>query len=161
MEAFQKALDSVIKVLRLVGALALVLMMLITCADVLFRGFDRPIIWAVDTVGFMAVLALACAMPYTQVEGGHVGVDLLVLKMSPRGQAAIDAITGTVSTVLFGIVSWQMWRYATELASKGEVSMTVQIPKSPFIYAVSVCFGILCVAIFTEVIRNIGKAVKE
>jgi TRAP-type C4-dicarboxylate transport system permease small subunit len=161
MDAFQKALDSVIKVLRLVGALALVLMMLITCADVLFRGFDHPIIWAVDTVGFMAVLALACAMPYTQVEGGHVGVDLLVLKMSPRGQAIIDSITASVSTVLFGVISWQMWRYASELASKGEVSMTVQIPKSPFIYAVSACFGILCVVLFTEVIRNIGKAVKE
>lgn len=161
MEAFNKALTYVIKVLRLVGASALVLMMLITCADVLFRGFDRPIIWAVDTVGFMAVLALACAMPYTQVEGGHVGVDLLVLKMSPRGQAVIDSITGTVSTVLFAVVSWQMWRYARELASKGEVSMTVQIPKAPFIYAVSICFGILCVAILADVLRNIGKAVKE
>lgn len=161
MEAFQKALDFVIKALRLVGASALVLMMLITCADVLFRGFDRPIIWAVDTVGFMAVLALACAMPYTQVEGGHVGVDLLVLKMSPRGQAIIDAITGCVSTVLFGVVSWQMWRYAQELASKGEVSMTVQIPKAPFIYAVSVCFGILCIAILANVIRSIEQAVKE
>ena len=161
MEAFDKALVFVVKVLRLVGASALVLMMLITCADVLFRGFDRPIIWAVDTVGFMAVLALACAMPYTQTEGGHVGVDLLVLKMSPRGQAVIDAMTGTVSMALFGVVCWQMWRYATELASKGEVSMTVQIPKAPFIYAVSICFGILCAAILAEVLRNAGKAVKE
>jgi TRAP-type C4-dicarboxylate transport system permease small subunit len=161
MEAFDKALVFVVKVLRLVGASALVLMMLITCADVLFRGFDHPIIWAVDSVGFMAVLALACAMPYTQTEGGHVGVDLLVLKMSPRGQAAIDAVTGTVSMVLFGVVSWQMWRYARELASKGEVSMTVQIPKAPFIYAVSICFGILCAAILAEVLRNAGKAVKE
>lgn len=161
MEACNKALDFVIKLLRLVGASALTLMMLITCADVLFRGFDRPLIWAVDTVGFMAVLALACAMPYTHREGGHVGVDLFVLKMSPRGRSVIDAITGCVSMTLFAVVSWQMWRYASELATKGEVSMTVQIPKAPFIYAVSVCFGILCAAILADLIRNVGKAVKE
>lgn len=160
MEVSKKALDFVIKVLRLVGASALVLMMSITCADVIFRGFDRPIIWAVDTVGFMAVLALACAMPYTHSEGGHVGVDLLVLKMSPRGQAVTDVITSCTSLALFAVVSWQMWRYAQELASKGEVSMTVQIPKAPFIYAVSICFGILCIVILADVVRNLGKAEK-
>jgi len=52
-----------------------------------------------------------------------------------------------------------MWLYAAELASKGEVSMTVQIPKSPFIYLVSVCFAALSLVIFADFVRHTGKAV--
>jgi TRAP-type C4-dicarboxylate transport system permease small subunit len=112
-------------------------------------------------VGFLAVIVLASALPYTHMEGGHVGVDLLVLKMKPRNQAIIDSITSLVSLILFSLVTWQMFLYARELASKGEVSMTVQIPKDPFIYLVAVCFGLLSAVILSDVVRFIGKAVKE
>ncbi len=46
-------------------------------------------------------------------------------------------------------------------ASKNEVSMTVQIPKHPFIYGVSICFGLLCVAILHDLMNSIMKGVRE
>jgi TRAP-type C4-dicarboxylate transport system permease small subunit len=161
MDTFQKYLNWLTKVLRLVGAFALTAMMMVTCVDVILRGFGHPVIWALDMVGFLAVIVLASALPYTHMEGGHVGVDLLVLKMKPRNQAIIDSITSLVSLILFSLVTWQMFLYARELASKGEVSMTVQIPKDPFIYLVAVCFGLLSAVILSDVVRFIGKAVKE
>jgi TRAP-type C4-dicarboxylate transport system permease small subunit len=160
MEALDKTLTWVNKLLRLIGGIAIVAMMLITCLDVTFRAFDHPIIWAVDLVALLALLALACPLPMTHMEGGHVGVDLLVMKLKPRTQECIDAITTLVSSVLFAIVAWQMWLYAAELASKGEVSMTVQIPMSPFIYLVSVCLAVLSLVIFVECVRHAGKVVK-
>ncbi|MDQ7784847.1 MAG: TRAP transporter small permease [Desulfomonilaceae bacterium] len=160
METFLKGMNWVIKLLRLVGGIALVGMMLLTSVDVLLRGFGHPIFGAVDMVGLLAVVVLACAMPYTHMAGGHVGVDLLVQKMSPRGQAVIDLVTSLISLVLFSVVAWQMWLYAGELSIKGEVSMTIQIAKHPFIYLVSVCFGVLCLAIFADIVRFVGKAVK-
>jgi TRAP-type C4-dicarboxylate transport system permease small subunit len=160
MEIFLKGLDWLIKLLRLIGAMALVGMMMLTSVDVLMRGFGHPIFGAVDMVGLLAVVVLACAMPYTHVEGGHVGVDLLVMKMSPRSQAVVDTVTSLISLVLFALVTWQMWLYAGELSIKGEVTMTVQLVKHPFIYLVSVCFGVLCLAITADMVRNIGKVVK-
>jgi TRAP-type transport system small permease protein len=159
MEVFEKVLNWVNKLLRLVGGIAVVAMMAVTCLDVAFRGFGYPVVWAVDMVGFLAVITLACALPITHAEGGHVGVDLLILKMKPRTQASVDAVTSFVSCILFGVVGWRMWLYAAELASKGEVSMTVQIPKSPFIYLVSVCFAALSLVIFADFVRHTGKAV--
>ncbi len=160
MEILLKTLDRVVKVLRLIGSVALVGMMMLTSVDVLMRGFGRPIFGAVDMVGLMAVVVLACAMPYTHEAGGHVGVDLLVQKLDPRSQAIIDSITSFISLCLFALVAWQMWLYAGELSTKGEVTMTVQIIKHPFIYLVSVCFGVLCFALVMDIIRFIGKAVK-
>jgi TRAP-type C4-dicarboxylate transport system permease small subunit len=161
METFRSALNWVVKLIRLVGAIALVAMMTVTCVDVVFRGFGHPMIYTLDMVGFLAVICLACALPVTHVEGGHVGVDLLVQKMKPRNQAILDSITSFVSFVIFGLIAWQMWQYATELSSKGEVSMTVMIPKAPFIYFVSVCFMVFCLAILADVLTNIKKAVQE
>ena len=160
MEAFERILNWVNKLLRLIGGIAVVGMMAVTCLDVICRGFDHPIIWAVDLVGFLALTSLACALPITHAEGGHVGVDLFVGKLTPKTQAYFDTITSLVSCILFGIVAWQMWLYAAELSSKGEVSMTVQIPKAPFIYLVSVCFVVLTLAIFADFVRHAGKAVK-
>lgn len=160
MQALLKGLDWMVKLLRLIGAIALTGMMMLTSVDVLMRGFGHPIFGAVDMVGLMAVVVLACAMPYTHEAGGHVGVDLLVQKLGPRSQAAIDTITSLISLVLFLVVTWQMWLYAGELSTKGEVSMTIQIAKHPFIYLVSICFGVLCLTLVKDIVRFVGKAVK-
>ncbi len=125
----------------------------------LTEGVGAP--WAVDMTGFFAVIVLACALPYTQLERGHVGVDLLVLRMSPRSQAILDSITSAVSIGLFSVVAREMWLYARELSTKGEVSMTVQIPKAPFIYLISICFIFLCLVLLSDLIGNIRKAVHQ
>ena len=161
METFLKGLNWLVKLLRLIGAAALVSIMMLTSVDVVMRGFGHPIFGAVDIVGLLAVMVLACAMPYTHAEGGHVGVDLLVQRLSARGQAIVDTITSSVSAVLFALVTWQMWQYAGELSTKGEVTMTIQIAKHPIIYLVSICFGVLCVVLIADVIRLIGKAVEQ
>ena len=160
MQTFEKVVDFMVRILRILGGACLAGMMFLTCADVVLRAFGRPIFGSVDIVQFLAVIALACAMPYTHQQKGHVGVELLVLRLSPRRQAVTDAVTHIISVILFGIVSWQMWLYARELALKGEVSMTIQLPVYPFIYTVSFCFGVLTLVILLDVIRLVGKAVK-
>lgn len=161
METFQKGLDWVVKLMRLIGSIALVAIMVLTTADVIMRAFGCPILGAVDMVGLLAVVVLACAMPYTQVERGHVGVNLFVQRMSPKNQAVLDAGTSTVSLVVFALVAWQMWLYAGELAAKGEVSMTVQMPMHPYIYLVSSCFGVLCLVLLADIVRSVERAVKR
>lgn len=161
MEAFEKVLDWVVKLFRLVGSLALVTVMLATTADVIMMAFGHPILGAVDFVGLVAVVILACAMPYTQAEKGHVGVDILVQRMSPRSQAVLDTVTTAVSLVLFALVAWQMWLYAGELALKGEVSMTVHLRMHPYIYLVSVCFGMLCLVLLGDIFHHVAKVVKR
>jgi TRAP-type C4-dicarboxylate transport system permease small subunit len=160
MEAFRNVLHWLVKLVRLIGGVAVAGMMFFTMADIILRTFDYPIFGSFDITQFLTVIALAASLMYTHVERGHVGVDLLAQKLSPRSQATLDSITSLVSLVLFAIVAWQMWLYAGELATKGEVSMTILIPKHPFIYGVSICFGLFCLAILDDLIRSVGKAVK-
>ena len=160
MEAFRNILDWLVKLVRLVGGVAVAFTMFFTVTDVILRSFGYPIFGSFDISQFIIVIALAASLMYTHVERGHVGVDILVQEMSPRSQAILDSTTSLVSLVLFAIVAWEMWLYAGELSAKGEVSMTILIPKHPFIYTVAICFGLFCLAILDDFIRSVGKAVK-
>lgn len=147
--------------LKRVGAVGLAGMMLMTCVDVIFRFFDHPIFGAVEMVSFMATILLACAMPMTDVEKGHVGVDLLVRRMSPRGQAGMDAATGCLSLGMFGIVAWQMFTYAGTMRKAGEVSMSLEFPYYILVYAVAVAFAVLALVILGEIVNNLRRAIKS
>jgi TRAP-type C4-dicarboxylate transport system permease small subunit len=160
MGMFVKITEFLVRLLRIIGGVCLVGMMGLTCLDVLLRKMGHPIFGSLDLVGFMAVIVLAGSMPYTHQQKGHVGVSLLVQKLSPRGQAVVDSITSAVSMVLFAIVSWQMWLYAKELYIKGDTSMAIQWPKYPFIYLVAFCFAVLSLTILVDFLGLVRKAVK-
>lgn len=153
-------INSLVNVVKRVGGVALVAMMLMTCVDVTTRYFGHPVFGAVEIVCFLGVIVLACAMPYTHLEKGHVGVEFLVRRLSPKSQALIDAVTGILSAVLFALVAWQMFLYAHTMEKTGEVSMSLQFPSYILVYSAAVAFGVLALVIFSEFIENLRKAVK-
>ena len=158
METWQSAVEGLIGLLKRIGGAALVGMMVITCVDVIFRAFNRPIFGAVEIVSFMATVVLACAMPMTDFEHGHVGVDLMVRKLKPRTQALYSGVGNLFAGVLFGLVCWQMFLYGNTVKASGEVSMSLQFPDYILIYLVAVAFGVLSLVIFTECVIYLKKA---
>ncbi len=156
-----KAINDLITLFKWVGAFSIAAMMFLTCADVIMRAFGHPIFGAVEISGFLATTALACALPYTHSMKGHVGVDMLVRRMSDRGQAIVDFITGTLSMVLFGLISWQSFVYAGSMKQSGEVSMTLEFPAYIFIYFIGFAFSVFTLAILLDVIQYIKKVFQK
>jgi len=152
--------DRLVALLKRIGGAALVGMVVMTCFDVVTRYFGHPIFGAVEIVSFMATILLACAMPLTEVEKGHVGVDLFVRKLSPRAQAITDAVTGLISTLLFAVVSWRMFLYAATIRKSGEVSMSLQWPTHVFVYLVAVAFAVLSLVILSQFLDNARKVIR-
>lgn len=158
MQSWEKAVEQLINLLKRIGGVALVAMMAITCVDVIFRAFNRPIFGAVEIVSFMATIVLACAMPMTDHEHGHVGVDLMVRKFTPRVQAIYSGVGNLFAGVLFGLVCWQMFLYGNTVKASGEVSMSLEFPDYILIYLVAVAFGVLSLVIFTDSVNYLKKA---
>ena len=161
MNVISRFIDRLIDVVKLLGGVALVGMMALTTADVIFRYFGHPIFGAVEIVTFLATILLACAMPMTHAEKGHVGVDLVVRLLSRRGQAVNDAITGLLAFILFVLVCWQCTLYAQTMKKTGEVSMSLEFPNYIFVYVVAVAFGVLCLVIFVELMNNIQTILRK
>ena len=157
MNTFWKTIDWISDKLKIVGAICLAGMTFLTCADVVGRFFRHPIFGSVEIVGFMATLAVAMALPYTDKIKAHVGVEILVRRFSERTQAIIDICTRILSLSLFGLVTWRMIAYAQTMQEAGEVSVILGFPEYIIIYLTSFCFLIFTLNIIHDVIHDINK----
>ncbi len=147
MDFFWKALDAVADKLKIIGALGLAGMTVLTCTDVVGRFFKHPVFGSVELVTFMGVMAVAASLPAVHLNKGHIGVELLFRFFSRRTRAVIDSITGVLSLILFGLLSWRMFDYAMEMRASGEVSMNLGFPEYMLVFVVAVCFGFFFLAI--------------
>lgn len=138
------------EILKKAGGICLIGMMLLTCADVVGSFFGHPLLGSEELTGMMAFLLLAFALPSTEIEKGHVGVDLLHMRLSPRIRNVNDMVVAFLSAGLFCLVAWQCWLYASEMGESGQVSSTLQFPTFYLIYGVSFASGILALVIFIE-----------
>jgi len=143
--------------LKVGGAICLVGMSLLTCADVVGRFFKYPIFGSVELVGFMGVLVVAMALPFTHETRGHIGVELFVRRMPEKRRVLMDIVTGIVSLALFIVVAWRMTLYAISLKQSGEVSMNLELPEYLIIFAVAGCFFVLSAVIAKGVVEGLGR----
>lgn len=92
---------------RIVGWL-IVPLTFIVAYDVFLRYvFNRPTIWAWDISSQLLGIFTVLGGGYTLLYGGHIGVDILVVKLSPRKRAVIDLITSLLFFFGFGLLVWQ------------------------------------------------------
>lgn len=157
MNTFWKIIDWVSDKLKILGAICLAGMAFLTCVDVVGRFFRHPIFGSVEIVGFMATLAVAMALPYTDKIKAHVGVEIIVRMFSERTQTIIDICTKILSLGLFGLVTWRMMVYAYTMQESGEVSVILGFPEYVVIYLTSFCFLIFTLNIIQDVIRDINN----
>jgi TRAP-type C4-dicarboxylate transport system permease small subunit len=157
MSIFSKALDKFSGLLKVIGASALTVMMLLTVVDVVGRFFKHPIFGSVELVGFLATIVIATALPYTYKVDGHVGVEILVRLLSKKTQLIIDISTRTISLALFCLVTWQMFLYAEDIYKTGEVSMNLEFPIYYIIYLLAFGLLIFSITIIETILRNIQQ----
>lgn len=171
MASFEKSGKDLAKILYWVAGTAIVVMMLITCADVLLRfcvtlyralrweflSSVKPIPGTYELVCFLGSVAVAFAMAHTSVEKGHVAVSLIVQLLPQKTQALVDIITGIFALILFSLLSWQSVLYANDLRASGEVSLTLELPFYPFVYGISFAAAAVCLVLLADLISNLGK----
>jgi len=157
MKIIFSALERFSGVLKMIGAIALTGMMLLTVVDVIGRFFKYPIFGSVELVGFLATIVVAAALPYTYKVEGHVGVEILVRLLSEKAQLWVDIFTRSLSIVLFSLITWQMFLYAMDIQKTGEVSMNLEFPIYYIIYLLAFGMMIFSVTILETILDNIKQ----
>jgi len=157
----KKLIEGLVSWLKWIGALSVAAMMGLVCLDVVMRAAGRPIKGAVEFVGFLATIALACSLPYTHALRGHVGVDLLVRRLRRRTRNIIDLVTSGLSLGLFVLATWRTLVYASTLRASGEVSMTLEFPAYIFVYFIGFGFAVLCLTVWLDLVKYWREAARK
>jgi TRAP-type C4-dicarboxylate transport system permease small subunit len=158
MNTIYKISDFLNKFLSWIAGIFLIFMILITCGNIFFRMTWFPIRGTFELMGYSGAILAAFALGYTQIQKGHIAVDILIDKFSPKIKRIINIINYLVCFIFFVLAAWQLAEKATVLKKTGEVTETLQIIYYPFVYAVGFGCLILSLAIFTDIIKSIFPA---
>ncbi len=160
IQSFEKLLLILSDKLKIVGAAALFGMALLTGADVIGRLFKFPIFGSIELVSFMGVIAVAMALPVTQLNKGHIGVELFVDKLPRKGRLFFELCTETVTLALFVVITWRMFLFSFKLRASGEVSMNLHLPEYGIVFVLACCCVVLCLVIVSSIIQTFTKLKK-
>lgn len=139
------------------GAVFLMGMALLTCVDVIGRLFKYPIFGTVELVSFMGALAIACSLPYTHQEDGHIGVELFTRKLPSKARHIVELCTELVSLAIFILVSWRLIHFSISSKASGVLSMNLQLPEYVIIFLLACGFVIFTLTIINSIFQTLNK----
>ncbi|MCJ7833659.1 MAG: TRAP transporter small permease [Deltaproteobacteria bacterium] len=140
-----------------IACAAVVVMMLLSTADVILRLFNKPIPGAYEIIGFLGTVIVSFALAFTSLEKGHIAVEILVEKLPERLQSAIESFNNLLGALFFGLISFQAVVYAIDIKRSGEVSLTIQMPIYPFIFGIAVGCGLLALLLMADLIKSLKR----
>jgi TRAP-type C4-dicarboxylate transport system permease small subunit len=157
----EKWMASMCSAFNMIGALSIMAMMLLTCADILFRTFRVPIPGAYELVGMLGALFVSFSLAQTSLQKGHIAVDFLIQKFSQKTRDIVAIVTESASACLFGIITWESVAHAGRLKTAGDVSMTLHIPTFPIVYGMAAGCALLTLLLVFSVIALMIKVLQS
>ena len=139
-----------------VASVALTFMICLTTADVILRGFGRPIAGTYEIVAIFGGIVIGFTTPITSWMRGHISMDFLVARLPGRGKDLINFVTRCVGMGLSLTISWYIFKIGTRFLTGGEVSGSLQLPLYPVAYAIAVCFFMLAFTLFGDILKILG-----
>jgi len=143
-----------------VGAVVLACIMFLSVADIVGRNVLLiGINGTYEIVSLMVVVVGVLGLGYTQLVKGNIMIDIIVKRLSPKGQAIMNSVSYTIAIGVCVIVAWQVllrtWDYMHR--QLGGETVTLGIPLWPFMALMVVCF-LWVTAIFC---LDLYKALRE
>jgi TRAP-type C4-dicarboxylate transport system permease small subunit len=140
---------------------ALIAMMLLTVVNIVMREVYVAFGGTAELVGFLAATAAALALGYTQINRGHVAIDLFLVRLPRRAQMIIDTLVSFISMALFGVIAWQVAELATSFWRIGVLSDTLMISLFPFAYIVALGCALLSLALLVDCLKLLVQVMKR
>jgi len=136
----------------------LAVMMFLTVLDVCLRYlFNRPLPGTYEITEFMMVVTVFFAVAYTQIQKGHVRVELLVSRLPPKAQAVIDSSVSFLSLGLLSLITWQSFIMAKAQMANELTSTILRVPVFPFVLVVVFGCGLLSLVLLENFLSSLTR----
>jgi TRAP-type transport system small permease protein len=145
-----------------IGVGFLFIMMLLTTVDVIMRYFfNKPIKGGTELTEVLMLFVMLMGLGWCALEGGHIKVDIVVSRFSPR----IQAISNSLNAILvMGICIVLAWQAVTESISSWKlehVTNVLRIPSYPFFWIIALSFSLFFFAMVIVLVKTLNKAANK
>ena len=143
------------------GVMGMIAIACLTVVDALMRWVAvSPINGLNEIVSMLFAAMVVACLPYALCAGVQLSIDLLEGRMSERVAALLNAVGELLNLAFFAFITWHVAAYAAELAEQGRITVTLHWPVPPFMYALTVLFGIASMLQVLVTVRAVLKAWK-
>ncbi|MCK4469244.1 MAG: TRAP transporter small permease [Desulfobacterales bacterium] len=138
------------------GGCFLVMMIFLTCANILLRQFGVPVRGTFEIMGFLGAVIFAFSLGYSHEKKEHLYVSIIFDRFPEKVKKAAYVINSLVCIFFFSLVSWQLVKKALVLKNVYEVSETLRIAYYPFILVLSFGVAVLVLVFIYELFIKFG-----
>jgi TRAP-type C4-dicarboxylate transport system permease small subunit len=154
------------RTLGLLVAVLLFLMMLSTSVDVIGRYvFNAPLPGAVEINELLLGIIIFGTLPMITLNQDHITINLLDSILLPDQVDAVRKIFLTaLSSVVFVLMTWQLWEQALTLATYGDRTSYLKVPLAPvayFMFATSAITSLVVIALTLSHARSVWLSTKN
>jgi TRAP-type mannitol/chloroaromatic compound transport system permease small subunit len=123
--------------------------------------FNSPSQWAYEISLFVFGAYIVLGGAYTHLSGGHVNVDIIWCKLSPRGRAIVDIVTSGFAFLFLGVLFWTSLQITINSWQIGETTMSHWKPiYYPLRTTVPVACFLFLMQVLAKLIRDVAIAIK-
>ncbi len=90
------------------GGCFLVMMIFLTCANILLRQFGVPVRGTFEIMGFLGAVIFAFSLGYSHEKKEHLYVSIIFDRFPEKVKKAARVINSFVCIFFFSLVSWQL-----------------------------------------------------
>ena len=158
LEKFEKFVRRVSEWFEWIGLAAMLLMMVITCIDVVgAKVFHWRLFGAIDTVMLSQIVAIAFPASMVLILGRHIQVEFLIARLPNRAQAVIDSLVLLLELGLFSLIIWRLCVLGYTFQTSGEHSQSAYIPYYPFAYCIALASISLFLVLLVKLLKSVGR----
>ncbi|OEU71159.1 MAG: C4-dicarboxylate ABC transporter permease [Desulfovibrio sp. S3730MH75] len=139
-----------------IAGVALTAMVLLACANMVFRATWVPVKGTFELMGFFGAVTAGFSLAFSQFYRSHIAVGLFYSKFPKPVQIFLDVVTGLVSCVFFALCAIETAKWGMFLLDLGEVSETLGIPFYPFVFAVAFGSAVMAFILLLDLVRTIS-----
>ena len=159
VKPFSRIVERLALIVLLVGGLGMLFSMFLGVADIVgTQVLLIPVPGPRELTESTMVLIVFGALAYAQIRRAHIRVELLYLKMPPRGRAVMDVITYLAAIAFFGLIlseaiSEAQYSYQIKEATTGLIRFPLWPARFTLVAGCSLMILQLCLHLIQDLIR--------
>ncbi len=148
MKKFRSGLEKFCHAIRYISMAVLMFAVIVTVIDVILHLFTSyRVLGNMELVELGMIIMMYLCFGVTQLENGHVRVDLFVNKLPPKGRCALNGILQLVCAFFCLLLTIQSFKQVGTNYSVGKASQILHLPYWPFSLVMGVGFAVYTLTI--------------
>ena len=157
----ERASRLLVRAFGTVSLVALCVLVLLIAADVVGRKIGSPVPGANELVELALIITVSLSLAYTATRGAHVGIELILSRLSRTGRLICAIATGPLAMAGIGLVVWGATGVAVNDWQIGLLrSPYLFIPIAPFKFVVPLGFFLLALVLLDQWIAACSELLK-